>query len=210
MSYTAEGILYKITQYSDKAKFYLNMNLNKVMIIGRLAADPESRSTPNGQQVTNIRVATSRVWNDQAGARQEQTDFHSVTVWGKQAENCAKFLVKGQLVSIEGRLQNRSWQAQDGTKRYATDIIADSVQFGPKASGVSTSSSGQSFGESAPRAQTTSASFNKPSAKKTTPTPAKEDDIPIININEDFPVSNPMISDSNVNEVEIDLKDIPF
>lgn len=183
------------------------MNLNKVLIIGRLAADPESKSTPSGQQVTNLRVATSRVWNDQSGMKQEQTDFHSVTVWGKQAENCSKFLIKGQLVSVEGRLQNRSWQAQDGTKRYATDIIADSVQFGPRASGVGVqSSSSGSF------AQAASASFanSAPSpVKKSTPaSQPKEDDIPIIN--EDFPVSNPMISDSNVNEVEIDLKDIPF
>lgn len=181
------------------------MNLNKVLIIGRLAADPESKTTPSGQQVTNIRVATSRVWNDQAGMKQEQTDFHSVTVWGKQAENCAKFLLKGQLVSVEGRLQNRSWQAQDGTKRYATDIIADSVQFGPKASGAGAPAGSGNFTQ-----QATTASFNSSSAKKSAPAkqPKEEDDIPIIN--EDFPVSNPMISDSNVNEVEIDLKDIPF
>src|SRR3989344_5261282 len=99
------------------------MNLNKVFLIGRVAADPESRTTPSGQQVATIRIATNRVWNDRtSGQKNEQVEFHTIVAWGGLADICQKYLRKGQLVMFEGRLQTRSWQGQDGVKRYRTEI----------------------------------------------------------------------------------------
>ena len=173
------------------------MNVNKVFIIGRLAADPEARTTPGGQAVATLRIATNRVWNNrQTNEKQEQVEFHSVVAWSRLAEIAQKYLLKGQLVFIEGRLQTRSWQGADGVKRYRTEIVAENLQLGPKASGVS---------------------YNAPLSNPVHPTPApvnkndtaNADDIPIID--EEAPVSNPVIADSNaVEETEIDLKDIPF
>lgn len=107
------------------------MYLNKAMVFGNLTRDPELRALPNGTQVAAFGLATNRVYNDKDGNRQEQTEFHNVTVFGKQAENCAKYLGKGASAYVEGRLQTRSWE-KDGHKNYRTEIIADTVQFGPK------------------------------------------------------------------------------
>ena len=85
------------------------MNLNKVFILGRMTADPQLRTTPTGQQVANFSVATNRVWNDKNGQKQESAEFHNIVVWGRQAEVASKFLNKGGLVLIEGRLQTREW-----------------------------------------------------------------------------------------------------
>lgn len=111
------------------------MNLNKVLIIGRLTADPQLRNTPSGQAVTSFGVATNRVWTDKSGAKQEEVEFHNVVVWGRQAEIVTQFLAKGSLVLIEGRLRTRSWQGQDGQQRKTTEIIAERVQFGPRTQG---------------------------------------------------------------------------
>ncbi len=108
------------------------MNLNKVFILGRLTADPQLRSTPSGQQVVNFSVATNRVWNDKAGQKQEATEFHNIVVWGRQAEIASRFLVKGSLVLIEGRLQTRAWDDKQGQHRKTTEIVADRIQLGPK------------------------------------------------------------------------------
>ncbi len=108
------------------------MNYNKVILVGRLVADPEIRTTPSGQSVCNIRIATNRVWTDQQGEKQEATEYHDVVLWQKLAETASRFLTKGSLVLIEGRLQTRSWQDQTGTKRYRTEIIAESMQLGPR------------------------------------------------------------------------------
>jgi single-strand DNA-binding protein len=112
------------------------MNLNKVIIIGRMTADPDLKNTSSGNSVTNFSVATNRYWTDKQGQKQEQTEFHNVVVWGRQAEIVNQFLNKGALVMIEGRLQTRSWEGKDGTKRYTTEIVAENVQFGPKSSGI--------------------------------------------------------------------------
>ncbi|MCK4968409.1 MAG: single-stranded DNA-binding protein [Candidatus Aenigmarchaeota archaeon] len=112
------------------------MNINKVILIGRLTRDPESRTTPTGKTVTSFSIATSRIWNDANGQRQEKTDFHNIVTWGKLAENCQQYLIKGQEVFIEGRIETRSWQANDGTKKYRTEIIAQTVQFGAKPKGA--------------------------------------------------------------------------
>lgn len=105
------------------------MSVNKVMLIGNLGADPEIRTTPNGQSVCNFNIATSRRWTNREGQPQEETEWHRIVVWGKQAENCKEFLSKGRQVYIEGRLQTRQWEDQNGNKRYTTEVVAQSVQF---------------------------------------------------------------------------------
>jgi single-strand DNA-binding protein len=104
-------------------------SVNKVILIGRLGKDPEMRFTPNGKAVTNFTMATSEIWSDQNGEKQERTEWHRVVTWGKLAENCAKLLAKGKQVYVEGRLQTRQWDDRDGNKRYTTEIIANQMQI---------------------------------------------------------------------------------
>ncbi len=103
-------------------------SVNKVILIGNLGADPELKYTPSQRPLCNLRIATTEVYKDKSGVRQEKTEWHRVTVWGDQAENCNKYLAKGRSVYIEGRLQTRSYD-KDGQKHYATDIVADRVVF---------------------------------------------------------------------------------
>lgn len=112
------------------------MYLNKAMIYGNLTRDPEMKALPSGMQVCSMSLATNRVYTDRDGKKQENTDYHNVVVFGKQAETSAKWLTKGSGVYVEGRLQTRSWD-KDGQKQYRTEIVADRVQFGPKSSGGS-------------------------------------------------------------------------
>ena len=111
------------------------MNLNKVLIVGRVTAQPELRTTPGGQSVTAFGVATNRVWTDKAGTRQEEAEFHNVVVWGRQAEVATQFLVKGSMVLVEGRLRTRTWQDKQGQGRKTTEIVAERIQLGPRPSG---------------------------------------------------------------------------
>jgi single-strand DNA-binding protein len=104
-------------------------SVNKVILIGNLGANPELKYLPSGQAVCELRMATSDVWNDKNGQRQERTEWHRVVVWGKQAENCSQYLQKGRKVYVEGRLQTRSWDDKDGQKRYMTEVVAQQVQF---------------------------------------------------------------------------------
>jgi single-strand DNA-binding protein len=103
------------------------MNLNRAMIIGNLTRDPETRTTPNGQTVANFSIATSYVWKDAAGAKQEKPEYHNIVAWGKLAEICQQYLGKGRKVYVEGRLQTRDWEGQDGVKRYRTEIVAENM-----------------------------------------------------------------------------------
>lgn len=103
------------------------LNLNRAQILGNMTKDIEMRYTPNGQAVANFAVATNRRWSNQDGTKGESTEYHDVVVWGKTAENISQFLKKGQPVFVEGRLQTRSWEGQDGVKRYKTEIVADNV-----------------------------------------------------------------------------------
>ena len=114
------------------------MYLNKALIFGNLTRDPELRSLPSGIQVAQFSVATNRVYKDKEGNKKEQADFHNVVVFGRQAETSAQYLKKGSSVLIEGRMQTRSWDDKDGQKKYRTEIVADRVQFGPRASGGGT------------------------------------------------------------------------
>lgn len=108
------------------------MNLNKVFLIGNLTADPELRTTPNGQSVMEVRIATNRTWTDKAGKRQEQAEFHSVIIWGRQAEIVKQFLTKGSSIFIEGRLQTRNWDDKQGVKHWKTEIVCEQMQLGPR------------------------------------------------------------------------------
>ena len=108
------------------------MFLNKVLIYGNLTRDPELKSLPSGTAVTNFSVATNRKYKDKDGNMQEEVEFHNIVVFGRQAETVAQYLNKGSGILVEGRLKTRSWDADDGTKRYRTEIIADRTQFGPK------------------------------------------------------------------------------
>lgn len=110
------------------------MNLNKVYLIGRLTADPESRTTSTGRAVTTFRMATNRVWTDASGQKNENPEYHTVVTWTKLAEIASLYLRRGGLVMVEGRLQTRSWNAQDGTKRYRTEVVAETLQLGPRPS----------------------------------------------------------------------------
>jgi len=105
------------------------MYLNKAIIVGNLTRDPELKALPSGQNVASFGVATNRTWYNQNKEKQEAVEYHNVVVFGKQAENSAKYLKKGGSVLIEGRIQTRSWE-KDGTKIYRTEIIAETVQFG--------------------------------------------------------------------------------
>jgi len=109
------------------------MNLNKIFLIGRLTRDPESRALPSGQAVSNFGLATNRVWtNPETHEKQEQTEFHNIVAFGRLADICNQYLSKGSLVMIEGRIQTRSWQNQDGDTKYRTEVIAESMQMGPR------------------------------------------------------------------------------
>lgn len=110
------------------------MYLNKAYIIGNLTRDPELKSLPSGVKVTSFSVATNRVWMKD-GAKQEDTEFHNIVVFGRQAETSAQYLKKGQQVLVEGRIQTRSWDGNDGQKKYRTEILAESVQFGSRPGG---------------------------------------------------------------------------
>lgn len=126
--------------------------INKVILVGHLGKDPEVRQIAPNQTVCQFRIATSESWVDKAGQKQERTEWHSIVVWGKIAEICGKYLAKGRQVYVEGRLQTRSWEDQQGQKRYTTEVIANTVQFLGSMSGErsanpsANASAGASFG----------------------------------------------------------------
>lgn len=111
------------------------MYLNKVFLIGNLTRDPELKALPNGNKVASISLATNRVWKDQNGARQENTEYHNVVAFGRSAENLAQYSRKGSSLYVEGRIQTRSWDAADGQKKYRTEVVLETFQFGPKGAG---------------------------------------------------------------------------
>lgn len=104
-------------------------NLNKVFLLGNLTRDPELRHTPQGTSVANFSIAVNRNYKGNDGEFKKETSYFNIIVWGKSGENCQKFLTKGRPVLVEGRLQNRSYETQDGQKRTVTEIVADNVQF---------------------------------------------------------------------------------
>ena len=100
--------------------------------MGNLTRDPELKTLPSGSSVSNFGIATNRVWKNQQGEKQEEVQFHNIVVFGKQADTVSQYLKKGSSVLVEGRLQTRNWDAQDGTKKSKTEIVAERVQFGPR------------------------------------------------------------------------------
>jgi single-strand DNA-binding protein len=102
--------------------------VNKAIVLGRLGEDPKLSYTPSQQPVANMSIATSEVW-EKNGQKQENTQWHRVIVWGKQAENCHKYLTKGAMVYVEGRMETRKWTDKNGVERFTTEIIASNVQF---------------------------------------------------------------------------------
>lgn len=126
------------------------MDLNKVMLIGRITKDPDARTTPTGQSVVSFSVATNLRWKDQQGQLQERGEFHNIVAWRKLADICKQYLRKGSKVYIEGRLQTRSWQDQQGVTKYRTEIVADNmIMLDSKGSG------GASFDAGAPTTDAT-------------------------------------------------------
>jgi single-strand DNA-binding protein len=118
-----------MTGFYHKVAGEVMASLNRVFILGNLGQDPELRYTAGQTAVATLNVATTENWLGRDGQRQENTEWHRVVVWGKQAENCSKYLAKGRSVFVEGRLQTRSWEDKNGQKRYTTEINASTVQF---------------------------------------------------------------------------------
>lgn len=112
------------------------MYINKAIIYGNLTRDPEIKALPSGIKVCSFGLATNRVWKDKEGKKQESADFHNIVVFGRQAETVAQYLKRGSGAFVEGRMQTRSWEDKgSGEKKYRTEIVADAVQFGPRAGG---------------------------------------------------------------------------
>ena len=126
-------------------------SVNRVILIGHLGADPEVRYTQGGQAVASLRIATSESWTDKDGQKQERTEWHQISVWGKEAEACGQYLSKGRQVYVEGRLQTREYQDKEGVTRKVWEIRADRVQFlgGGQRDGGEASDRGQSGGGNA-------------------------------------------------------------
>lgn len=159
------------------------MNLNKVFIVGRLTADPQLRSTPSGTAVGTFSIATNRVRLDKNGSRQDETEYHNIVVWGRQAEVASKFLTKGAMAMVEGRLQTRSWTDKQGQTRKTTEIICERLQLGPRAAGAT---AGQSWGS---KSSTSSDSDQQPASQESAGNELtqeiKEEDIPIIDVEDE-------------------------
>lgn len=158
------------------------MNINKVILVGRLTRDPEVRTTSGGQTVTSVSIATNRFWKDKSGQRQDQTEYHNIVIWGKLGEIAGQYLTKGQEAYFEGRLSTRKYTGKDGVERRTTEIVAENMQLGARA--------GQGGGQTG--------SYNRPAATPaaaaSTPAPAAEE-IPTINLDE---------------EDEVRIEDVPF
>jgi single-strand DNA-binding protein len=163
------------------------MNLNKVILIGRLTSDPETRTIPSGQMVCSFGLATNRVWtNQETKQKEERAEFHNIVLWRRLAEIASQYLNKGSLVLIEGRIQTRSWEDQSGNKRYRTEIIGENIQLGPR-------TFSQSYQNQNPQNQKSS----QPQKSKEPASPSQDGDIPIIEENKE-------------DDKEIRVEDIPF
>ena len=103
--------------------------VNKAILVGRLGKDPEVRYTPDGAMVTNFNLATDEQWKDKNGEKVQKTEWHRIVTFGKLAEICGNYLVKGKLIFVEGRIQTRSWEDKEGVKRYTTEIVANNMQM---------------------------------------------------------------------------------
>jgi single-strand DNA-binding protein len=178
VSYTASLVIYLLGEFG-----MARSGINKVILVGNLGQDPEVKYMPNGDAVVNVSIATSETWQDKAtGENREKTEWHRVVMFRRLGEIAGEYLKKGSKVYIEGKLQTRKWQAQDGTDRYTTEVVANDMQMldsrGQQGGGMSQG------GYSAP-AQDNSFGGNAPSAPAAKPAPAQsqsndvfDDDIP--------------------------------
>ena len=178
------------------------MNLNKIFILGNVTREPEVRSMPNGSQVTNFGVATNRFYTSSAGEKKSEAEFHNVVAFGKLADISSRYLNKGSLVLIEGRIKTRNWTNQAGVKQYRTEIIAESLQLGPKGTGTGASTENSNYSRS-----------SQPAPEPDMP--QRQEEIPIIEENYTPPAdesnedTKPVSFEDNAAD-EIDVKDIPF
>jgi single-strand DNA-binding protein len=166
-------------------------SVNKVIIIGNLGRDPEVRYTPNGNAVCNLRVATTRTWkNKDSGEKMEETEWHTVALYDRQAEIAGEYLKKGRPVYIEGRLKTRKWQDKDGNDRYTTEIISDNMQLlggreGMGGGGGGADEGGAGYGEGAQRSAPAPAS--RPAASAAAKPSAKSSSTGFDNMDDDIP-----------------------
>lgn len=156
------------------------MNVNKVILVGRLTRDPDVRTTSSGQTVTTVGLATNDFWKDKNGQKQERTEFHNIVLWGRLGEIAGQYLSKGQEAYFEGRIQSRTYTGKDGVERKTTEVVATNMQLGSRAQG---------------------SSYQRPTAPASTPAapsaPAPADEqIPTINLDEE--------------QDEVKIEDVPF
>lgn len=178
------------------------MNLNKVFLIGRLTQDPQVRNTPTGQTVCSFGLATNRIWvNSQTNQKQEKTEYHNIVLWRRLAEIASQYLIKGSLVLIEGKIQTRTWQDASGVKKYKTEIVADNIQLGPRASmaGFNKTNKSEAIPEDKSFLNGAEHQDKAPQEK------LANEEIPIIEENKPI-----FAADPDDKEEEIDVKDIPF
>jgi single-strand DNA-binding protein len=145
------------------------MNVNKVLLVGRLTRDPELRTTNTGQTVASVSIATNRFWKDQSGQRKDQTEFHNIVLWGRLAEIAGQYLFKGSEAYFEGRLQTRKYTDKNNIERYRTEIVAENMQLGARPQG-------------APRP---AAPYNQPAAAPAQSQESPAEEIPTINLDEE-------------------------
>jgi single-strand DNA-binding protein len=152
-------------------------SLNRVQLIGNLTRDPELRYTPSGTAVCSFSIATNRSWTNDAGEKKDEVEFHRIVSWNKLAELCSQFLVKGRKVFVEGRLQTRSWAAQDGTQKQTTEIvISDMILLDSKRSGEQEVVAAEEEVSQEPKKAVKPAKKEE-KAKEETPEAPKEDEI---------------------------------
>lgn len=165
------------------------MNVNKAILVGRLTRDPDMRTTPSGQSVATLSMATNNFWTDKSGTKQEKTEFHNVVLWGRLAEIAGQYLTKGQECFVEGRLQTREYTAKDGTQKKITEIVGENMQLGNRAQGAG-SQGGYQGGANRSAAP---AAAGAGAAQKSAPA---EEEIPTINLDDE--------------KEEIKIEDVPF
>ena len=177
------------------------MNLNKAFVLGNVTRDPEVRALPSGQQVASFGIATNRFYTDQSGQKKQDAEFHNIVCFGKLADIASKYLTKGALVLVEGRIRNSSWQGTDGIKKYRSEIITEVLQLGPRSTGGSGGSQYNKAGSSFAKAS----AFDKSSADK-----SEDKGIPIIE--ENAPPTGFVSTEETPkdNNEEIDVSQIPF
>ncbi len=177
------------------------MNLNKIFILGNVTRDPEVRALPSGQSVTNFSVATNRFYTDSTGQKKQEAEFHNVVCFGKLADISSRYLNKGSMLLVEGRIKTRNWQDSANVKHYKTEIIAENIQLAPKSMG-----GGVSGNTERPRP------YSAQDPEPDQPRRDMQNEIPIIEEN----YTPPAVQDNDSKQEfepstdEIDVKDIPF